>query len=228
MVTQAQTLTAARQMLGEPNTEVTWSNSELRGYINDAVADIARRTETIQKTATLPIAADVRKIAGPADALRIHTVSWKATANPEIYPLDIVDLHNMDAMWYTSQTTRKGVPTAVTFWGYPPAIDMVFYPTPNVAGEAQLSYYGLPARLADDGTAASSTLVVPAGYENLIVEYVCYLAQRRDANQRWQEHKQAYEEQIAQMHDNTRRWTDQHGYIVPNSGGGVLPDWLTG
>lgn len=228
MVTQAQTLTSARAMLGEPGAAVTWANAELYGYINDAVADIARRTETIQKSTQVPLPADIRKVAAPADALRIHTVSWKATADPRVYPLDIVDLHNMDAMWYTQQTITKGVPTAVTFWGYPPAIDMVFYPTPNVAGEAQVHYYGLPDRLKTDGTDGSKTLVIPAGYEDLVVEYVCYLAQRRDANQRWQEHKQAYEEGLAVLFDQTRRWTDQQGSIVPNGRGGVLPDWLVG
>ena len=227
MATQAQTLTQLRLVLNEPSA-VAWTDAELYGYINEAVADIARRTETIQKNATLTVAANTRKVTGPTDALRIHTVHWQADGDNRIHPLEIVDLHNMDAMWYTQQAITKGVPVAVTFWGYPPALSLTLYPTPNVKGDLLLHYYGLPDRLKTDGTDSTQTIVVPAGWEDLVVEYAAYLAQRRDANPRWQEHKQAYEEHVSDMLERTNRWTDQAGSIVPGTPATILPDWLTG
>lgn len=227
MATQADFLARVRTALDEPSA-VNWTNAELYGYINEAAADIARRSETIQKTHDLNATAGTRKYTLPADTLRVHKVDWQATGDQRIYPLDLLDLHNMDAMWYTQQAVTQQTPSAVTFWGYPPSLQMISYPTPPTAGKFIIYYYGTPDPLKTDGTDATKTVIVPGGWEDLVVEYAVYLAFRRDANQRWQEHKAAYEEHVDQLLTHTYRWTDQQGTIVPNSGGRILPNWLTG
>lgn len=228
MPTQAEYLTRIRTQLHEP-TAVAWSDVELRDYINQAAADIARRSETLQKTVTVAATAGTRKYTLPSDVLRVHKVEYQADLDNRIYPLELMDLHNMDAMWYTQQAVTQSTPSAVTFWGYPPALDMISYPTPSLDGDFILHYYGTPTPLATTtATDAATPVQVPGGWDDLVTEYAVYLAFRRDASPRWQEHKAAYEEHMDDFITRSQRWTDQAGVIVPDSGGRVLPEWLTG
>ena len=111
-----------------------------------------------------------------------------------------------------------------TLWGYPPQLKIVLYPKPGLAGTLTVYYYKVPDDLATDGSAASTTLSVPNGWEDLVYEYVTYLALRRDRDPRWQEAKAAYDEKLTAMLDLTTRWSDQSGSITPS--GLMVPDWL--
>ena len=57
------------------------------------------------------------------------------------------------------------------------------------------------------------------------MDYVEYRALRKDRDQRWTESKALYDENLATMFDNTRRWADEAGTIDPMSNN--LPVWLT-
>lgn len=224
MTTQAEFLTKVRQTLKEP-VAVAWSDVELRDYINQGAADIARRTETLQTMGTVAAVEGTREYTLPANVLRVHKVEYKPDGSERIYPMEYSDLHAMDAMWYTQQSISKGTCQAYTLWGYPPALKLVVYPTPSLPGVFRVHYYAMPAAVATDGTGSGSTVTVPSGWDDLVVEYAVYLAFRRDVSPRWQEHKSAYEEHVDDMLSRTRRWSDQGGSIVPNTGQ-MLPSWL--
>jgi len=228
MVTQAEAVTKVRERLDE-TTAATWTDAQLRGWINEAVRDVARLSETIQSTATITITSTditngVQEWTLDSTTLRVYRVEYKATGQTNVYPLEYGDFNNLDAVWWTRKTISTGTPQMFTLWGYPPQLKIVLYPKPALAGTLTVYYYKVPADLATDGTAASTTLSVPNGWEDLVYEYVTYLALRRDRDPRWQEAKQAYDEKLAAMVDLTARWSDQSGSITPS--GSMLPDWL--
>lgn len=224
MPTQAQFLAQVRQALKEP-VAVAWSDVELRDYINQAASDIARRTETLQERINVAAVAATREYTLPSTVLRVHKVEYQPDDTERIYPMEYHDLHAMDAMWYTQQAIAKGTCQAYTLWGYPPALKLVVYPAPSLPGVFRVHYYAMPQARATDGSAGSLTVTVPSGWDDLVVEYAVYLAFRRDVSPRWQEHKSAYEEHVDDMLSRTRRWSDQGGSIVPNTGQ-MLPAWL--
>jgi hypothetical protein len=228
MVTQAEAVTKVRERLDE-TTAATWTNEQLRGWINEAMRDVARLSETIQSTATITITSTditngVQEWTLDGTTLRVYRVEYKPTGQTNVYPLEYGDFNNLDAVWWTRKTISTGTPQMFTLWGYPPQLKIVLYPKPALAGTLTVYYYKVPADLATDGTAAATTLSVPNGWEDLVYEYVTYLALRRDRDPRWQEAKQAYDEKLAAMVDLTARWSDQSGSITPS--GSMLPDWL--
>ena len=224
---QSEMLAMVRLRLDEALPGVGWSDAEIRGYINEGFRDIARRTETIERTQTISVSAGVQEHTLPADMIRLHRVEWKPTGQSQVYPVEYHDFQNMDAVWWTGKETASGTPTLCTMWGYPPSLKLILYPRPQLAGTLNVYYYSVPTGLATDGTDAAVTIPVPTGWEDLVAEYATYLAFRKDQNPRWQEARLAYEDNVTRMIDLTRRWSDQPGGGISNSMGG-LPAWLAG
>jgi len=225
MATQATYLTNVRSKLDE-TTSGQWSDTELRGWINEAARDIARRTETLQTYEEINVTANTQEYTLNDGCLRVHRVEWRPTASSNVYPLEYRDFNSMDAVWWSSQTTSKGYPTFYTMWGYPPTLKIVLYPTPSEAGKLKVFFYQTATNLATDGTAAGSTVQVPIGYEDLIEAYVEFVALRKDRDPRWQESRAIYMDSLNEMIDTTRRWTDQGDFIQIS--GSHVPGWLWG
>ena len=180
----------------------------------------------MQATALINVDPDVQEYNLDDDYLRVHRVEWKPGGSSNVYPLEYRDFNSMDAVWWASQTTAKGYPTFYTMWGYPPNLKIVLYPTSPAAGQLKMYYYQNPPDLATDGTAAGSTVKVPSGYEDLIEAYAEFVALRKDRDPRWQESRAIYMDNMNDMIDRTRRWTDQGDYI--QVGGSHVPGWLWG
>lgn len=224
-MTQAQALTALRERLDEA-TATAWTDVQLRRWVNEAVNDIARRTETIQVTANLDVDAGDQDHTLPATTLRVYRAEYIEDNNQKVYPLEWVDFNAADSVWWVDQATTDGRPRIYTLWGYPPNLQIKLYPVPSVNGTLRVHYYSAPTALATDGTAASTNLSVPEGYTDLVLDYAEYKALRRDRDPRWQEAKAEYEQHLEQMTDMTRRWSDQASSI--SLAGYGLPDWLVG
>jgi hypothetical protein len=76
MTTMATALAAVRTRLDE-TTATSWTDAEIRAWINEGVADIARRTESIQKSATINVVAGTQNYTSlPADLLRLNRVEF--------------------------------------------------------------------------------------------------------------------------------------------------------
>jgi hypothetical protein len=123
------------------------------------------------------------------------------------------------------QATSYAYPNFFVPWGFPPNLTMQLYPVPSASGILNIYYYRLPAPIT--GTSADATVVeVVQGYEPLIEDYAEYMALRKDADPRWQEAKQIYEETLGAMIDGTRRFHDGVGWF--SYGTNILPQWLVG
>lgn len=199
--------TLVRDRLAE-STPAQWTADMLTRWINEGLADVARRTETLQDFDDITAQTGVQQYTLPSQIVRVRGVHWNPTSG-EPTPMEFHEFNNMNSVTWASQTTAQSTPSLYTFWGFPPTLKMVVYPSPAMAGVFRVYHYRLPAVLASD----SDTAEIPEGWTDLVVSYCEYSALRRDRDPRWQEAKALYEEAINRMYELTRRWTDQAGYI---------------
>lgn len=223
--TQAQVVADLRLRLDE-STARQWLDTELRGYLNDGMRDIARRAEVLSERASQNIVAGTQEYTAPVDTVKISRVEY-IDSSGHSYNLTYRDFNTMDSVWWSSQTTAQGRPSLFTLWGYPPTLKIILYPKPSesVANGLKVYYYRVPAPLATDGSAAATAMSVPEGWEDLIVDYAEYMALRKDRDPAWQEAKSLYEEAVGAMFDSTRRYSDQAG-MFDTDNGGPIPRWI--
>lgn len=219
--TLAQVRNMVRVRLDE-TTATAWTDAEINGWINEGTRDVARRSETLQVSAQIPVTQGVAEYSAPPELVRVHRAEFQPTGDSSVYPLTYRDFNNMDAVWWTAKNTTQSTPELFTMWGYPPALKVILYPKPSRSGALNLYFYRVPVDVIND----TDPIPVPSGWEDLIVEYATYLALRRDRDERWKEARQAYEDHLSSMMMLTRRWTDQAGEITPS--GSMLPEWLVG
>ena len=219
MTTMGQALAAVRSRLDE-STATAWTDPEIRAWINEGVADIARRTETIEKSTTVAVTAGTQTYTGlPSNLMRLHRVEFvSAGAQGQISALELRQLNDLDSVWYGAQQITGGRPIYCGLSGYPPNLKLTLYPIPAETGAVlRVHYYASPAALATDGTADVTQLDIPTGWEDLVYEYATFLAQRRDGTPAWQDTKRLYDEHMMDMLMVTERWHDQAGYVVNDS-----------
>lgn len=215
--TQSNLIQMVRDRLDEP-TEASWLNTELRRWINQGAREVARRTETLQATKTIPLTTGVQQYAAPVDVIRIYRVEFLDASNG-VFPLEYRDYNNMDTVWWSSQLTVQSRPALWTAWGFPPTLNLVLYPVPDSSStNIKVFYYRTPTTIAEDGSQPNVVLDVPEGWEDLIVDYVEYNALRKDRDPRWQEAKALFEEHTTAMFEMTRRWSDQAGMMDFDAG----------
>lgn len=209
-----------RDRLDEPSSAF-WTDVQINRWVNEGVRDIARRCEVIQSLQEIPSVAATYQYTLPEDVVRVYRVEYQDSSD-QVQPLEYRDFNSMDSVWWTRQkTTESSRPYWYTMWGYPPNLTLTVFPTPSISAETiRVFYYAVPPAVTED----NDELVIPTGWEDLIILYAEYVALRKDGDQRWQEAKTLYEERIAQMNDLTRRWTDQSDSIQFT--GGFLPAWL--
>lgn len=215
MVTMGTALAAVRTRLDE-STATSWTDPEIRAWINEGVADIARRTESIQKSATISVVAGQQEYTGlPANLLRLNRVEFiSAGASGQVSHLELRELNALDSTWYGGKQTSSGRPIYCGLSGYPPYLQLTLYPIPAESGATiKVYYYASPAALPVDGSGDGFALDLPTGWDDLVYEYATYLAQRRDATPSWQDTKRIYEEHLGDMLAMTERWHDQPGFI---------------
>lgn len=215
--TQKQLLLSLRERLDE-EAQSAWKDTELRRWLNEGAKDIARRTEVLQKKATISAVAGTQQYAMSTDIIRVHKVEYTPSGSSQpIYPLTYDDFRNLDAVWWTQQALTSGTPNFYTFWGFPPSLQIIVYPKPSQAGTFNIYYFAMPTELALDGSQEASNLELPEGWEDAVVLYAEYMALRKDLRPEWQEAKALYEQMVNDLYSLTRRWTDQSGYISPDT-----------
>jgi Family of unknown function (DUF6682) len=214
--------TRVRSRIDE-TTATYWQDSELTAWINEAAREVARRSENLQTTSLISSVANQQEYTLPADMFRVHRVEFARTSS-QVVPLEYRDFNNMDSIWWSSQRITPGDPYWYTMWGFPPACTLIVYPTPSdsIANAFKVFYYRLPATASAD----SDPVEIPAGWDDVIVDYCEYSALRKDGDSRWQEAKGIFEDKMNHMVDSTRRWTDAAGSY--STGSGPLPAWIWG
>lgn len=210
MTTQAQLLADARSRLDEPSQQF-YADTEIRRWINQGLKDVARTCETSQTTKVVSLVPGQQQYTAPADTIRIYRVEYQDTTS-RIAVLEYRDYNNADSVWWTTQLTVQSTPGMWTAWGFPPNLKIVLYPIPGTPGSTiKVFYYQSPAELALDGGDSNTAVSIPSGREEIVVDFVEYMALRKARDPRWQEAKGLYDEKVRAMFDQTRRWSDQAG-----------------
>lgn len=204
----------------EESTSRFWTDAEINAWVNDALRDVARRSETIQSfnTSTV-VVAGTNKYSLPTNMVRVHRMEFVPAGQSQIYPLEPSNYQLMDAMWGVNQSSA-GIPRYFVMWGMPPSLSVQLYPVPSVGGVLNIFYYRLPAVVAAD----ADTLEIPEGWDDAVVDYCEAMAKRKDHDQTWVEAMQMYETKVTTLISITRQWHDQTNSI--QVGRNFLPNWL--
>ncbi len=228
-ITQANALLSIRARLDEPTSQY-WSEVDLRRWVNEIAADMARRTESLRGTyaqaAVAGTAAYTPAFTSTTNVYRIYGIEFVPTGSSLTYPLEFRDRQGATEVWGIMQGTQ-GTPAIWTSWGAPPTLSIQVFPSPAYAGTLNIYYYRLATQLLTDGTQAATAVDIVDGWEDVLVDGVEYKAKRRDGDSTWTEAKQEYEQHLEAMMEATLRFTDAAGVITTPSGG-YIPGWLYG
>jgi hypothetical protein len=126
----------------------------------------------------------------------------------------------MDQIWGINQQWPASYPLYYTLWKVPPTMTILVYPVPSQAGALTVYYY----QQITPAVATTDLIDVLSGWEDVVHDYACYRALRKDADPRWQEFKATYDEKVIVMVDSTRTFQDQAGTFT--TGQAALPSWL--
>lgn len=206
-------------------TERQWLDRQLIQWIYDGAKDVSKKTEALRATATIAAVAGTQQYTLPTDSIRIHRVEYVNTGDATRYTLEYRDFDSMDAVWWTQQTVTRDTPTFFTMWGYPPTMQMVTYPTPQVAGTFTIFYYKLPANPTLAIVPEDEACQLPEGWTDVALDYAMYMALLRDADDRWQIYKALYDEHMADLEELALRYTDMAGMIVSDAGA-MVPRYI--
>lgn len=224
MTTQAEFIRKTRVRLDE-STARQWDDRDIREWINEGSRDIARRTEALEDRESITIVVGTAEYSLPDSTIRVHRVECTPTG-ADTTNMEYVDIKDMDSFGWRQRTMRQDRPYVYSIWGSGRALKLITFPVPAIAGSLTVWFYRLPTSLSettlDD---AGEEVEVPPAWDDILLDYIEYRAMRKDRDPRWQEAKAIYDENSASMYDNTRRWVDQGGMVLPNSS--HLPIWLT-
>jgi hypothetical protein len=205
-----------------------WSDAELTTWINDALRDVARRTEEILHLPPIPLAivAGTGKYNLPVDVIRVHRIEFIPTGSTQTYPVTKTTHEEVDRIWGLNQSTQSAYPSYFVLWGTPgiaaSPLVVQFYPVPAQSGTANIFYYRVPAKLVNGSDVAE----LPEGWDDVIVDYCEYRAKRKSKDPTWQEAKALYDEKLVTMIDVTRAYSDAASSFI--TARGPLPSWLYG
>jgi hypothetical protein len=193
-------LSAVRSRLDEldglsQSTNVAWTDAELRGWINEGCRDLSRRTHAINDRTTISVVASTAEYTGPTTALAVDIVNFTPSGGVK-YQLDYQNIRNTNAMEFTSTAYRT---TYFSLRGMPPSLLICLYPTPSVAGTLEVFYTRVASILSTSGSADSSNIEVPEGWEDAVYAYAEARARRKDRDPAWQEAQQEYDTKVESL-----------------------------
>lgn len=226
MTTQAQFIRRSRVRLDELSARA-YEDQMIREWINEGARDIVRRTETLEDRDTIPAVVGTGEYSLDTDIVRVHRVEFTPTGEDTIH-LEYADVKNLDNYGYRQRALRNDRPYVYSIWGAGRTLKLIVFPLPATAGSFTVWKYRLPVDLSEtDVTDANEDVEIPAAYDDILLDYIEYRALRKDRDPRWQEAKAMYDQALGEMFDNTRRWVDEGGMVLPSAGTGTLPVWLT-
>jgi hypothetical protein len=214
-------LTNVRSFLNEP-IQQEWADSQLTAYLNMGQADVQRKSEALRQLSTVAVTANVQSYIAPSDSLRIYRVEYVPGGMPTLqtYSLEFRGYNEMDAIWGIYQQYTGAYPSLYTLWNQPPELKIVTYPVPAENGTLNVFYYRQPVAMAS----GSDTMDCLPGFEDVIYDYAVYRALRQDADPRWKDQWQLYSEDLQNLVDMSRNFTDQPNAF--SSGSMNVPSWL--
>lgn len=224
MTTQAEFIRKSRVRLDELSARA-WDDRMLREWINEGARDIARKTEALEDRDTIAAVVGTSEYTLGSDVIRVHRVEFTPTGE-DTTNMEYVDIKDMDSFGWRQRTMQADRPYVYSIWGSGRTLKLISFPVPGTAGNFTVWFYKTPAALSEtDLSDMNSDVEIPQAWDDILLDYIEYRALRKDRDPRWQESKALYDQAAAEMFDNTRRWVDQGGMVLPN--GSHLPIWLT-
>lgn len=226
MTTRAELRASLRIRLDEP-VQINWSDADLNDFIAEGIRELGRRAMFCETTtswaATVGKYQYVKADHNLVSVIQINRLTYQATGDTRLYPLEHRAYQNMDAIWWTESGTQS-TPDYFMVWGVAPDLNIQLYPVPSRAGTLKLWYWSYPTVPANDSTA----LNVPAGWEDLVMTYAHYCALLRDGDQRWQQIWAKFDSDVGLMKMNSQSHSIHGDTVIGADGGGNgLPGWLT-
>lgn len=218
-ITLAQARTKLRLRLDEL-TSGAWTDAQLDEWLKDGARDISRRTMSLQSTTITSVSAGAATVF--ATGIKVNMVKWysptKSTATRERV-LEYIDHRQANRVMNSTDT---GDPLYYSTWGPPPAISVSMHPKPDAACEIEVYYY----RVAIDPINDAAQMDIPDGWNDVLMLFAEYSAQKRDRQKEWSETKALYEQAVEGMIESTAMWAEATQTIqMPD--GGQYPGWLT-
>lgn len=222
-MTPTEIIAQVRNRLDEP-TPAQWSDSQLRGWINEAMRDAARHTRHLRGTLTIDVLANAQQITLPDTVIEVERAYW--LGDQREIPLEGISRHQADNQWGEWQNSHVGTPCAFSLWGTPPSLTARLYPIPQSAGQLSILTRRMPASIDTSGNNDGTAIDWPPAWSDLIVDYVEMAALRKDRDPRWRE---AFEFYVAKrdgldVNGAYSDWEDSFEFHGP---AGMLPHWLT-
>src|SRR5262245_23023473 len=117
----------------EESTSRFWQDSDLNSWINDGLRDVARRCESVKRFNTsISTVAGTAKYTLPTNIVRVHRVEFVPSGQTQVYSLEASNYDVMDSIWGVNQSS-PGIPRYYVMWGFPPSLQIQFFPVPNTA-----------------------------------------------------------------------------------------------
>ena len=221
-ITLGTLLTDVRSRLDEP-VAALWADSDLTNWINEGLRDLARRTESLLSSVSIPTTANLATYVVTSELIRIHTINFTPTSAPQFsYPLEFKPIFEMNQVWGIYQGLPSAYPAFYTLWQSPPNLEIQVYPVPAQTGNLNVFYYRLPTVAVNTG----DILDVVEGWWDAVAVYAEYVALRKGRDPRWQEARGLYEQAISTLMEQSKQYTDSPGGITRGIPNGL--SWLTG
>lgn len=223
MATVNAVITRIRDNLDE-TTAAQWTNTQLKRWVNAAVADIAVVAKPFETSVDVSVIAGTSEYTVGATIITIDRCYFLPTGTTQAQPLRPTHWEKMDETWGSWQNMTNGDPYTFSTFGYSPALKVKLYPVPSRAGTLRIHHRAAPAAITEDESVDNSTLGVPDFWTEAIVYYVEARARRRDQQQNWQESLVLYNQKLDQIREHEAMSATQE-FIHDFHAGGV-PAWL--
>lgn len=162
-LTAATFITQARYYLNE-DAESFWTDAELLQWLNDGTMDIVARSQCLETTESVTMAAGTNSYALASSFLRVRGAIYNSSKGLR-----------MGSLEHMGDVKDIGEPSYFFNWGN----NLVVYPAPDATAAAKtlVAYIvSRPARLA----ATTSSVLVPAQYDKALVLYMVAQGLKKD------------------------------------------------
>lgn len=201
-ITLTNMITAVRDALDEPTTQ-EWTDAEITRWLNEGARDTTRRTECLKATTSLSFTNGTRTYDMPTNCIRTNRI--EVASGSFTVTLQYREMNEMDPIW-NGMATLAGIPQWWTTWGFEPTSQAIYvFPVPNASMTATAFYY----RQSTDASAGGDPIEVPEGWYDMVVDYACAQALRKDADPRWADAMMMYEGKVQALYAVCHRGSDR-------------------
>lgn len=232
MPTLAALITQVREdRLNEPS-EGFWQNQTLRRLINEAIRDIARKTEAFKDETSIAVTAGTQSYPLSLDFCVLNDpITFTPTGSSLRYPIEQVDYSHARTAWGINSALTRNLPTQCATQNYPgtTAMQILLFPIPSVNGSLSVYYAKFPTPLSSTGSDDQENVDVPTGWEDVILDYVQYRAEALrpgpEAAQRAAQARALYMENVTQLAHASINWSNHPGQIQMDPFDSIYGPW---